>query len=96
MNGKQLSRRDFLRALGLGSAALLTGNGLASLLSGCTSQGEASIVAGDTLLSTTGTPIPATGSASGTEPDIEIALRAVPAEVPILPGTLTRVWQYQG
>jgi FtsP/CotA-like multicopper oxidase with cupredoxin domain len=96
MNAKQLSRRDFLRILGLGSTAVLTGSGLASLLSGCTSQGDASIVVGDTVLSTTVTPIPATGSASGIEPDIELALRAVPAEVPILPGTLTRVWQYQG
>lgn len=96
MNAKQLSRRDFLRALGLGSAALLTGNGLASLLSGCTSQGDASIVVTDAVLPTTGTPILNTGSASGTEPDIEIALRAVRTEMPILPGTLTQVWQYQG
>ena len=41
-------------------------------------------------------PTQATGSASGAEPDIELALRAVRAEVPILSGTPTRVWQYQG
>ncbi len=29
-------------------------------------------------------------------PDLEIALKATPAEVPILPGDPTRVWRYQG
>jgi len=60
MNAKQLSRRDFLRALGLGSTALLTSSGLASLLSSCTSQGEASTVVADAVLPTTGSPILAT------------------------------------
>ncbi len=30
------------------------------------------------------------------EPDVEIALRAVAAEVPILPGPATRVWRFEG
>jgi hypothetical protein len=55
MSEKQISRRDFLRTLGLGSAALLTGSGLASLLSSCTSQGEASVVLADAVLPTLAT-----------------------------------------
>ena len=30
------------------------------------------------------------------DPDLEIALKATPAETPILPGQPTRVWQFQG
>lgn len=30
------------------------------------------------------------------EPDLEIALRATPSEVPVLPGQATRVWRFQG
>ncbi len=32
----------------------------------------------------------------GPAPDVEIALQAVPADVPILPGKATRVWTYRG
>ncbi len=33
---------------------------------------------------------------SGFTPDLEIALKATPAEIPILPGDPTGVWRYQG
>jgi FtsP/CotA-like multicopper oxidase with cupredoxin domain len=33
---------------------------------------------------------------SGFLPDLDIALKATPAEIPILPGSPTGVWQYQG
>ena len=96
-----LSRRDFLRFLGLGSAGLLTSGSLAGLLSSCTPQGDGSIALATAGLSATTMPITETPtltaeSASGIEPDVEIALRAVPAQVPILPGSSTKVWQYQG
>jgi len=39
--------------------------------------------------------LPAIGDRAFT-PDVELVLSAVPAEVPILSGQPTRVWQYQG
>jgi FtsP/CotA-like multicopper oxidase with cupredoxin domain len=33
---------------------------------------------------------------SGFNPDLEIALKATPAEIPILPGDPTDVWHYEG
>jgi len=101
MTTKTLSRRDFLRYLALGSAGLLTSGSLAGLLSSCTPQGDGSIALATaglpaTTLPITETPTLAVESASGIEPDVEIALRAVQAQVPILPGSSTKVWQYQG
>ena len=100
MKSIPLSRRDFLRFLGSGSAGLLTSGSLAGLLSSCTPQGDGSIALATAALPTTlpitETPTLAVESASGIEPDVEIALRAVPARVTILPGSSTKVWQYQG
>jgi FtsP/CotA-like multicopper oxidase with cupredoxin domain len=96
MKSIPLSRRDFLRFLGLGSAGLLTSGSLVSLLSSCTPQGEGSIALATATLPITETPTLAVESASGIEPDVEIALRAGTAQVPILPGSSTKVWQYQG
>ncbi|HUV92303.1 MAG TPA: twin-arginine translocation signal domain-containing protein, partial [Anaerolineales bacterium] len=80
MTTKTLSRRDFLRAMGLGSAGLLTSGSLVSLLSSCTPQGDGSIALATAALPNTETPTLAVESASGIEPDVEIALRAVPAQ----------------
>jgi len=101
MTTKTLSRRDFLRALGLGSTGLLTSGSLAGLLSSCTTQVDGAVALATaglpaTTLPITETPALAVESASGIESDVEIALRAVPAQVPILPGSSTKVWQYQG
>ncbi len=88
-----LSRRDFLRVLGLGGAALLGGG----ILNACTPKGAAPATAPTGVLPPTGTrgntPQP-TAAPPGTF-DVEIALRAAPAEVQILEGAPTRVWQYQ-
>ncbi len=84
MNDQPLSRRDFLRLTGVGAAALITG-GLSKFLSACTAADQA-VAAGTAV---------ATATTSGELPDVEIALRATPAEVQILPGAPTRVWQYQ-
>ncbi len=83
ISGK-LSRRDFLRLAGVGGAALLGGG----ILSACAPTGLATAISTSTA---------ASGSAAGYtgEPDVEIALKATAAEVQILPGKATRVWQYQ-
>jgi FtsP/CotA-like multicopper oxidase with cupredoxin domain len=36
-----------------------------------------------------------TKSAANFNPDLDIALKATPAEIPILPGNPTRVWSYR-
>ncbi len=78
---KQVKRRDFLRWAGLGVITLLTG-GAAAGLSACTPTSAGAIK-------------PTPGQNSFT-PDVELALRAVQAEVEIRPGQPTRVWSYQG
>ena len=61
-----------------------------------TGTGVAALVAGRLTL-----PVEAAGSdaalklSNSFNPDIDIALRAAPAEVPILPGRPTRVWSYR-
>jgi len=35
-------------------------------------------------------------AAEGVEPDLELALRAIPGSVPVLEGAETRVWRYEG
>lgn len=78
---KQVKRRDFLRWAGLGVITVLTG-GAAAGLSACTPTSAGAIE-------------PTPGQNSFT-PDVELALRAVQAEVEIRPGQPTRVWSYQG
>lgn len=78
---KQVKRRDFLRWAGLGVITVLTG-GAAAGLSACTPTSAGAIK-------------PTPGQNSFT-PDVELALRAVQAEVEIRPGQPTRVWSYQG
>ncbi|GAB4534900.1 MAG: multicopper oxidase domain-containing protein [Anaerolineales bacterium] len=82
-----ITRRDFIRLLGLGGAALVGGR----FLSACSQAASA--------LETPTAAVP--GRATATLPpadapvDVEIALKAAPGEVQILPGAPTRVWQYQ-
>ncbi len=85
MTKQPLTRRDFLRLSGLTAAALATSGGLAGFLSSCAASDQ-SIASG-----TVATLPPAMGQ----NPDVEIALKAAPSEVQILPGKPTRVWRYQ-
>ena len=80
MPSQKLSRRDLLRAIGLGSAALLAGN----VLSAGAPEPPAAA------------SIPATATATAGTPDVEIALKAVQGEVQVMPGAPTQVWRYQG
>ena len=93
MTKQPISRRDFLRILGLGGAALLGGG----ILNACNPQ-ETPVATGVPagVLPTTGAPgnAPQPTAATGGF-DVEIALRAAPAEVQILDGKPTRVWRYQ-
>ena len=90
-----LSRRDFLRLVGLGGLAAgcsLVGRGLPAPLSGLVGA----------LTPTTRREEPTTASDAATrtlppgDPDLEVRLTAVPDEVGILPGPPTRVWRYRG
>lgn len=77
---ERINRRDFVQAIGLGAAALL---------SEAFSGGQSAAAA---------TPV-FKGIPSNTRraiADLEIALRATAAEVSLFPGSLTRVWVYQG
>ncbi len=78
---RSVNRRDFLSCAGLGAAALLT-----------------DIV--PTALSASAATFATKGAPSGTRstffPDVEIALKATAANVPLLSGEPTRVWTYQG
>lgn len=62
-----------------------------------TGAGAAGLLAGglQPLLSTGGANAAKSGS-SGFSPDLDIALKAAPGEVPILPGNPTGVWQFKG
>ena len=86
---KSISRRDFLRTAGVGTAVLLTGETFANLLSGC-SLAEEAVLPAATLQSTT---LP---SAPANLTSLEIALSAIEDRVNILPGAATPVWRYQG
>ncbi|MCB2160498.1 multicopper oxidase domain-containing protein [bacterium] len=79
MTSKQISRRDFLRLLGVSGAGLLGG----TILNACSLD----------RLSATVVPV-IRGGFTGS-PDVEIALNAVKDEMQILPGKATRVWRYQ-
>lgn len=88
MKPQIITRRDFLRLSGLSTATLITGGGLVSLLNSCAPVERATAV---------GTAaVPTTFSGSESVAGVEIALRATPAEVQIIPGAPTRIWQYQG
>ena len=101
MANKRYSRRDFIRLSGIGTAALLGGGAIASFLNACTPQdavtSTATGVTGgiSSTKATIESTLPAKGGISGVEPDVEIAIRAVPNKIAILPGEQTRVWQYQ-
>ncbi|MBN1454144.1 MAG: multicopper oxidase domain-containing protein [Anaerolineales bacterium] len=84
MKPQIMTRRDFLRLSGLSVATLFAGGGFASFFSSCATPGQA-------IAATT----PVTLS-SGSVPNLEIALRAVPVEMQLISGEATRVWQYQG
>ncbi len=85
---KSLSRRDFLRLLGVGGAALVGGN----LLSACQRLDES---LGTSTLSPTAAPI-ALNTPAPSSDLLELRLRAAADEVSILPGSPTRVWRYTG
>jgi len=89
MTSQRLSRRDFIRVLGLGGAALLAG----SVLNACSPEVSTAPAVPAIAIPTTETG--AMASPDGT-PDVEIALKAIPDEMQILSGTPTRVWRYQG
>ena len=74
MGKKNISRRDFINAMGVGTAAL----SLNAVLGAC------SPVSGGQ-----------TGGFNG-EPDVELAMQAVPGSVQILDGSKTNVWRYTG
>jgi len=91
---KKLSRRNFLRLLGLGGTVLVGGGVVKWLSSNETTPTTtpSTSPSGSAPLPT----VPGTAVAPGGTPDVEIALRAVPGEVQILPGTPTQVWRYEG
>jgi len=74
------SRRTFLRAAAFGSLAL------AGILGACGSLTPAQTNSGNTAART---------PAANFNPDLELNLTALPAEVAVLPGALTKVWTYQ-
>ena len=99
MEEKQITRRNFLRLFGYGSAALVVGGGAASLLSSCTTDSitettarkfTSSAIASETASSLT------TENNGNFIPDLEISLRAIETDLPILKGKTTRVLHYEG
>ena len=83
MKAKDISRRDFLRLLGIGGGA--------AVLSACAPKILTETPFPPTVISSTSAPSVALGGV-----DVEIALKAVEGEAQILPGKATRVWRYQG
>ncbi len=79
-NGRYVSRRQFLRALGAGIGVVAAG-GATNLLSGCTPVTTRSE--------------PGLALSTRESPDLEMALRAAPAQAQILSGAPTRVWRYE-
>ena len=91
---KSTSRREFLRLAGLGSIALWAG-GTSALLSNCT-PASASPAGPISILPLAQDDMWRTSAQDGErEPDVEIDMRAVPAQVPVLSGRETSVWTYQ-
>lgn len=85
----KITRRQFLHLSGLG----LSGLTVTSLLSAC-----GLTLAPETIdpVVSTAAPVPTLATQSLTGELVEINLRAAPARFNILPGEVTRVWQYQG
>ena len=83
MTSKEISRRDFLRLLGI--------SGGAALLSACAPKALT-----ETAFPPTAIPSASTAGRASGGVDVEIALKAVEGEAQILSGKATRVWQYQG
>jgi blue copper oxidase len=81
MKKNVISRRDYLRLLGL--------SGGAALLAACTTDDLGKPSIGSKSL-------PGVSETLSDVPDLEIALRAIEGETQILSGKATRVWQYQG
>ncbi len=79
-----LSRRDFLKLLGVGTVTAAAGGALFARLS------ERPAAPGSTQAAPTAAP-----ALAGT-PDVEVALRALPDEVPVFSGKPTQVWRFQG
>ncbi len=80
----QLSRRDFLK-LATAGIAVAGGGAVWRWLAG---RSDSALPGGGGA--------PARATLPPGEPDVEIALRAVMDEVPILPGPPTKVWRFQG
>jgi FtsP/CotA-like multicopper oxidase with cupredoxin domain len=85
MTAYKVSRRDFLRLLGI--------SGGAALLSACSPDvlNQTKILSEPTSVSSAGAD---SANSAGT-PDVEIALNAVEDEVQIFPDKATQVWRYQ-
>ncbi len=91
----RLSRRDALRLFGLG--AVVAGGGLLARRLGLrVPDAGTTPPPGRAAPSPTRAPVTGARPDSADEPDLEVALRAVPDEVSILPGRPTRVWRYRG
>lgn len=75
----RLTRRGLLRLFGAGALALGSG-----VLNGCALPTRSSSM-----------PQPQTNPSPAFTPDLDLSIRAVAAEAPILSGTPTRVWTYQ-
>lgn len=80
MNSTKLTRRDFLRLLGI--------TGGAALLNACVPDAVTEMLSVPTAI-----PADADGDLPF---DVEVALRAVEGEAQIFSGKATRVWRYQG
>jgi FtsP/CotA-like multicopper oxidase with cupredoxin domain len=89
MHRKRLSRREFIRILGLSGTSLLAG----SILNACAPEQSS---AANLPVTVTPANLGQTLSSSSSEPDVEIALSAIQDKVQILPGAPTSVWRYLG
>ncbi len=79
----QLTRRDFLKLLGIGTVTAAAGGALWSRLRSSNTAPQ-------------GTPFPSAQPALSGTPDVDVALRALPDEVSIFSGKPTQVWRFQG
>ncbi len=83
-----LSRRGLLRLAGVGTIVLVGG----AALGACANTAQPAV--GGTVGTVDGVGPRPTANPAFT-PDLDITLRAAPAEVQLLPGALTQVWSYQ-
>ncbi len=92
-SNKRISRRGFLRWVGLGTVSAVAGGSI-GLLGGCApaTRGKeaATKVAFPTVM------VNATRTPSSFTPDVEIAIEAVQDQVEIFSGKKTAVWRYRG